>query len=224
MAAVLLSVVISGCASETSVQPPTAEALPRPDGGRSEPPSASDVVIGLSAQARQVSQFAARRGDQDFLMVDKARGRIILFRNGVPIFTDATLTGASTADRFPPGTLDLPFEHALTTIQKVTPAGRLTVVRQYDELYGPLFDINEVRGEDWGIAIHPLYLGLPKERRLDRLRTMTASDNHITFGCINIAPDAIQYLVRQLPEKAAIPLYILPLNERATGEFFPGPG
>ena len=40
----------------------------------------------LSAEAQRVSQIAERNGDHDFLMLDKAHGKIIAFQQGRPTF------------------------------------------------------------------------------------------------------------------------------------------
>jgi hypothetical protein len=45
-------------------------------------------------------------------------------------------------------------------------------------------------------------------------------DKHITFGCINVTPDAINFLLRELPEKGATPLYILPVDASQTATYF----
>jgi hypothetical protein len=103
---------------------------------------------------------------------------------------------------------------------KVTPAGRYTVSRGHDDDYGTLLDINECHGKDWGIAIHKVYLGTPSEHRDARLQSPNEEDKHITFGCINVMPTAIQYLLRELPARHVTPLYILPLDDTKTAAYF----
>jgi L,D-transpeptidase catalytic domain len=174
----------------------------------------------LSDQEVQVSQVAERNGDHNFLMVDKNLGKIILFQDGKAIFAGPALTGASPADRLPPGVLKEKFSKLNAFDTKVTPAGRYTVSRGRDGDYGTVLDINEIRGRDWGIAIHKVYLGTPSEHRDTRLRSPNDDDKHITFGCINVTPDAIRFLLRELPAKGATPLYILPEDETRTAAFF----
>jgi hypothetical protein len=181
---------------------------------RTEQPAA------LSDQEERVGQIAVENGDQIFVMVDKARGKIILFENGKPVFSGAALTGESTADRLPPGALAERFSQLNALKDKVTPAGRYTVSRGHDDAYGTLLDINEIHGKDWGIAIHKVYLGTPSEHRGARLQSPNEEDKHITFGCINVTPTAIQYLLRELPARHATPLYILPLDDTKTAAYF----
>jgi hypothetical protein len=103
---------------------------------------------------------------------------------------------------------------------KVTPAGRFTVSRGSDKLYGTLLDVNEIRGKDWGIAIHQVYLGDPSERRAERLRSPNENDKHITYGCINVEPGTIRVLLRELPKDRPTALYILPEDEARTAAYF----
>lgn len=182
--------------------------------------AASELPPELSDQEQDVSQMADARGDRNFLMVDKTLGKIILFENGEPIFAGAALTGASTADRLPPGALTEKFSRLNALDTKVTPAGRFTVSRGYDKDYGPLLDVNEIRGKDWGIAIHKVYLGIPSEHRDARLRSPNEQDKHITFGCINVTPRTIQFLLRELARNRKTPLYILPEEETRTAAYF----
>lgn len=175
----------------------------------------------LSDQESEASQMAAARGDRDFLMVDKARGKIILLEKSQPVFAGPALTGASLADRLPPGELTEKFDNLNARKTKVTPAGRFTVERGYDkELGGPLLDVSEIRGKDWGIAIHQVYLGTPSEHRDARIKSPTIEDKHISFGCINVTRAAIQYLLRELPESGPFPLYVLPEDPSRTAAYF----
>jgi hypothetical protein len=190
-------------------------------------PAARDEVLSsmppsdLSPQEQQIDQIAQNRGDQTYLMVDKTLGKIILFMDGKPVFTGAALTGESAADQFPPDELSKKFSRLNAPEYKVTPAGRYTVSRGYDEAYGPLLDINEIHGKDWGIAIHKVYVGTPSEHRESRLRSTNNADKRITFGCINVEPATIRRLLHELPTNKATPLYILPWNEEHTAVYFP---
>jgi hypothetical protein len=192
-----------------------AEALPK-----GYEPLALDVAPLLTQQEAEVSVTAAHNGDRQFLMVDKALGKILLFENDKPVFVGSALTGASTSDRLPPGALREKFSQLTALATKVTPAGRYTVTRGHDSDYGPLLDINEIQGRDWGIAIHQVYLGIPSEHRAERLQSANEADRHVTFGCINVSPEAIRFLMKELPKKGATPLYILPQEDADTTKYF----
>jgi L,D-transpeptidase-like protein len=185
------------------------------------PSAAANTPTALSAQESEASRMAYARGDRDFLMVDKALGKIILFENGQPVFSGPALTGASLADQLRPGEMSEKFDNLYALDTKVTPAGRFTVGRGYDkELGGPLLDVSEIRGKDWGIAIHAVYLGTPSEHRDIRIKSPNSRDKHISFGCINVTPEAINYLLREIPADRPFPLYILPEDASQTAAYF----
>src|ERR1700678_3182583 len=55
-------------------------------------------TMSLSSAALQVREIAARYGDRDYLMLDKADGAIIVFEHGTPTFRGAALTGENPVD------------------------------------------------------------------------------------------------------------------------------
>jgi hypothetical protein len=200
----------------THAEPPAAEPEPDSLGPVLSPlPEAS-----LTAQERRVGEIAVRGGDSTFLMVDKAVGRILLFEDGEPVFMGHALTGASTSDRMPAHETGEAFAKLDALADKVTPAGRFTVTRGFEKGYGPLLDIKEIQGKDWAIAIHKVFLGFPAENRAERLQSPRSDDKNITFGCINVTPEAIKLILRELPEQGATPLYVLPRDDTQTAAYF----
>jgi hypothetical protein len=176
--------------------------------------------LALSSAAERVSMIAVRNGDRNYLIVDKAHGKIILFENGRPIFSDPALTGESLADQFPPDAWTKPWSQQRgRTYYKVTPAGRFTLSRNRDPGLGDVFDINELRAKDWVIAIHRVWLGNRSEHRDDRLRSAVDQDKHITDGCVDVDQGTIAQLLRFLPGRG-MPLYILPLDESLIPRLF----
>ena len=217
------------CAASPAVTPtdgqpftfdPANSVFAKPGASPAEQAAPDPSAVALSDQEQQVSEIAAGRGDRDYLMIDKSRGQIILFREGRPVLSGPALTGESPLDRLPPGVLAKKFTRHAPLNEKVTPAGRFTVSRGHDRELGPTFDINEIDGKDWGLAIHQVYLGTPSEHRGERLRSTTEADNHITFGCINVTPDMMRRLMSDLPNKRSTPLYILPRDTDRTAAFF----
>jgi hypothetical protein len=174
----------------------------------------------LSYAAWRVSQIAARHGDRNFLLIDKAHGQIFLFQNGVPVFSGDALTGASLADRLPSDAMSKSFAQEQDVRYRVTPAGRFTVSPGYDHMLGPTLDINEIRGRDWTIAIHTVVLGARAGYRDARLRSPNDRDKHITEGCINVDADTMRQLARLVPRWGGMPLYILPNDERLITQMF----
>ena len=202
---------------------PLSFAAPAPSGNidqaRDPTVQSQSLPDALTAQEQQGSQIAERNQDRNYLMVDKAHGKIALFENGGMVFSGSALTGESKDDRLPPGTLAKRFSQLGILNDKVTPAGRFTITRDYDREYGTLFDINEIQGRDWTISIHQVYLGTPSERRADRLQSTNTLDKHITHGCINVTRETIRLLVSKLPKKGASVLYVLPHDQTKTEEY-----
>lgn len=205
-------VCLAGCADTQGVMTPRA------------PAPASEAYqggSGLSAEALRVSQLANRNGDQDFLMLDKAHGRIIAFQDGRPTFSGAALTGENLSDYLASDAFTKKFSEQKGLRYKVTPAGRYTVSVGYDPHYGQTLDVNEVQGADWDIAIHRVWLGAPAEHRDLRLRTSRDDDKHITYGCVDVDGATMQGLLDRVPSENRTPLYILPQDAALVATFFP---
>ena len=175
--------------------------------------SAPGTGPALSSEARRVSQIAAWSGDRDYLMLDKARGEIIVFQGGRPTFSGAALTGEFPADYLAPDAIGKTFHETVGLKYKVTPAGRYTVSIGFDPAYGNTLDVNEIQGKDWDIAIHKVWLGAPAEHRDVRLRSSKGQDKHITYGCIDVDGSTMAGLLDRLPNEEATPIYILPQDE-----------
>lgn len=174
----------------------------------------------LSPEARRVSQIAGRNGDRDFLMLDKAHGKIFVFEHGRPTFSGAALTGENPADYLAPDAIGKTFAEQKGLKYKVTPAGRYTVSTGYDHAYGEILDVNEVQGVDWDIAIHKVWLGAPSEHRDARLLSPRDQDKHITYGCIDVDGATMQQLLHRIPSEDETPLYILPADESLIMKLF----
>ena len=201
-------------------QSPAVATLANPSAG---PPAGTQAVVTaavLSDQARQVSRIAEQNGDRTYIMIDKPFGKLIFFEDGKPTYVTTALTGESMTDRVPASALKKRFSAVGTADDKVTPAGRFTLTRSYDEDYGQLFSINEIHGPDWEIAIHQVYLGTPSERRMYRLESRRPQDNNVSHGCINVNKDTIGFLVRKLGKTKRPVLYVLPHDQSKTQEFF----
>jgi hypothetical protein len=172
----------------------------------------------LSPQANMVRDIASRRGDRTYLILDKARGTLILFANGEPVYSGAALTGQYPVDVLPAGLTERSFTTPAKLQEKVTPAGRFTLTRVLDAHYGTAFTVNEIRGVDWVIAIHRV-ANVPSEHRPERLRSSNATDRQITNGCVNVGRDTIGVMERYLTGQN-IPIYILPQNPEVTLTLF----
>jgi hypothetical protein len=175
----------------------------------------------MSPEAVRVSQTADRNGDRNYLLLDKAHGKIIAFQQGRPTFSGAALTGENPVDYLAPDAFSKSFAQQKGLRYKVTPAGRYTVRVGFDPHYGQTLDVNEVQGTDWDIAIHKVWLGAPAEHRDLRLRTARDDDKHITYGCIDVDGATMQGLLDRVPDADRTPIYILPQDGTLVSKFFP---
>jgi len=180
----------------------------------------SDASFALSPSASRVSQIASQNGDRRFILVDKARGRIVLFLNGKPAFVRAALTGESLEDQLPSDAMEKSISQHIGTKYKVTPAGRFTVSRAHDEALGDTLDINELQGSDWMISVHQAWLGIRSQHRDTRLRSDDDRDKHITEGCIDVDPSTIALLLQLLPNANGTAIYISPMDDRLIKTLF----
>src|SRR5205085_10444361 len=100
--------------------------------------------------------------------------------------------------------------------ERTTPAGR------FQAWYGPGPGKDKVLWVDYDTAIsmHAVVTAHPEEKRLERLRTPSAADNHITYGCINL-PTAFyaQYVAKPFAAKGGV-AYVLP-DTRPLAAVFP---
>lgn len=177
----------------------------------------------LSEQVTKVSEIAAQNGDKTYIMVDKVNGKIILFEDGKLVLIAPALTGESLSDIIPSTAFGKTLDQQAGE-DKTTPVGRFTVSVADDPHYGKLLQINEVRGDDWTIAVHKVYTGTASEKREQRLASNNPDDKHITYGCINVAEQTIKELIAHVGNNQSTPIYILPQNKAYTAEFFPDQG
>lgn len=205
-------VCLAGCAVSPDMMAPST-SLP--------PPQASVTGAGMSAEAVHVSQIAERNGDRDYIMLDKAHGRIIAFQQGRPTYIGAALTGENTSDYLASDAISKTFSEQKGMKYKVTPAGRYTVSVGFDKHYGQTLDVNEIQGRDWDIAVHLVWLGAPAEHRDQRLRSASNEDKHITYGCIDVDAATMRGLLDRVTSQDHTVLYILPQDESLIARFFP---
>jgi hypothetical protein len=60
------------------------------------------------------------------------------------------------------------------------------------------------------ISLHPVRSTNPSERRLERLASVTARDNRISYGCINVPTAFWRSVVRPAFKGTAGVVYVLP--------------
>ena len=141
-----------------------------------------------------------------FLIVDKIEAEVFAFdRQGVLLGAAPVLLGLGAGDASPAGIGDRKLS-TITPVERVTPAGRF--IASLGENMGG-------KGILWvdydaAISLHRVDTATPRERRLQRLETPSASDNRISYGCINVPVVFYETVVGPLFKGTAGVVYVLP--------------
>jgi len=185
-----------------------------------QPASAADQLPPGQAVSDTVIELAgwivASRDSQGypFAIIDKRAAQILVFgadgrlRGAAP-----GLFGSAVGDHTAPGIAGLALRE-IPGRDRTTPAGRFVGG------YGPSIDAGRVLWVDYesAVSIHPL-LGAPAERRAERLASPSTDDNRVTHGCINVATEFYEGIIRPTFESGGV-FYILPDRE-PLAETFP---
>ena len=163
----------------------------------------SDTVIELAGWV------AATRDSQGypFAIMDKAAAQILVFGGDGRLRGAAPgLFGSAVGDHTAPGIAGLALRE-IPGRDRTTPAGRFVGG------FGPSADAGRVLWVDYdsAVSIHPTATGVPAERRPERLASPSPDDNRVTHGCINVAPEFYEQVVRPTFEQGGV-FYILPDN------------
>jgi hypothetical protein len=215
----------------SATPPAAARGQPlRPAGAESllaEEPSvqedAPDPSLGTPSQAVDlVLHWVTASGDNNglpFIVIDKLGARIFVFDpQGQPLGAAPALIGITRGDDSAPGigsrSLDkIPVE------QRTTPAGR------FISRFGPAQGHAPVLWVDYAdaISLHPVVTANKDERRLQRIKSASAEDHRISFGCINVPASFYAKVVKPLfkARSSSGVVYILP-DTKSLAEVFPG--
>jgi len=178
----------------------------------------------LSSEAQEVLAWVRSSGDpagRPFALVDKRHAAVHLFdAGGAWQGSSPVLLGLARGDHSVPGIGERPLSQ-IAPHERTTPAGRF-VSEPGRNLQGE--DIVWVDYDD-AISLHRVRPTHPAERRLQRLASATASDNRISYGCINV-PAAFydRWIAPTLGRQAGV-VYVLPETRPAAAFFgFSAPG
>ena len=81
----------------------------------------------------------------------------------------------------------------------ITPTGDFKIKKMYStRLNEPMLVF--IDGDEYVTAIHPLWLGNPRQFRVNRLNSITPDDNYVTNGCINVDPNFFYTILNELPD------------------------
>lgn len=142
-------------------------------------------AVSASQDARNLADWVVASGDNHgmpFAIVDKKNAKVFVFTPGGDLRgASPALLGLTRGDNVVPGIGNRKLS-SIRPDERITPAGRF-VADIGHELHGE--EILWVDYDD-SIAMHRVITTNPKEHRAQRLATPTASDNRISYGCINV--------------------------------------
>ena len=150
-----------------------------------------------------------------FAIMDKAAAQILVFGGDGRLRGAAPgLFGSAVGDHSAPGVAGLALRE-IPGRDRTTPAGRFVGG------FGPSTDAGRVLWVDYdsAVSMHPTATGVPAERRAERLASPSPDDNRVTHGCINVAPDFYEQVIRPTFERGGV-FYILP-DKASLAETFP---
>ena len=162
-----------------------------------------------STDARRIADWALHSGDNGgmpYMVVDKVQARVFVFdRHGQLQGAAPALLGMERGDGTAAGLGKRPLS-AIAPQERTTPAGRFVASLAADLKGTEILWIDY----DSALALHRVAKGTPAERRAERLRSETADDNRISYGCINVPVPFYEGVVSPAFTHSSGVVYILP--------------
>jgi len=204
----------SPVATAPQSQSPRAPADVQPPPGAVAPPTPGVQLADFrgedpSPDAKLVANWVVHSRDNKqraFVVVDKKDARVYVFgRDGRLKDSAPALLGSAHGDKSYPGIGDKPLK-LIKAYEKTTPAGRFIAEM------GMNAGNEDVVWVDYDAAvsmhrIRPLNI---KERRLERLASLTTDDNRISFGCINLPVTFYENVLSPTVKREGAVIYVLP--------------
>jgi len=162
-----------------------------------------------SRNAREVVNWVL--GSQDhqglpFVVVDKTEARVFVFNpQGRLQGAAAVLVGLTRGDEGVPGIGDRPLL-LIRPFERTTPAGRFSASLDKSVSGQAILWVDY----EQGISLHPVRSVDPRERRLERLASSTATDHRISYGCINVPHAFWSQVVQPQFQNTMGVVYVLP--------------
>jgi hypothetical protein len=172
----------------------------------------------LSADAQRLLRWVQQSSDNagaPFIIIDKRRAHAWVFDAlAQPLRSSAVLLGYARGDDSVEGIGERPLRE-VRPFERTTPAGRF-VLEPGTNLNG-----EDILWVDYAAAVsmHRVRTGNAQERRLQRLASPTASDNRISFGCINLPADFYDRVVSPLFTLQRGLVYVLPESRTLARQF-----
>ncbi len=197
--------------------PATAPESPAPEAAAPQPPSDALPPVRLadfrgeypSPDARLVANWVLtthNHQNHSFVIVDKKDARVYVFSPRGQLTDSApALLGSARGDDSFPGIGDKPLAQVRPE-EKTTPAGRFVA---QPGLNAGNEDVVWV-DYDAAVSMHRIRPLVARERRLERLASLTIDDNRISFGCINLPVSFYENVLSPAVRRHGAVIYVLP--------------
>ena len=180
-------------------------------------PTSLDRLQSAPAEVLATVQWVAASKDNaglPFMVVDKTNARVYAFTPFAQLKATAPmLLGMGVGDEVLVSP-DAPMS-AIPPQKRITPAGRY-VSKLVKEPSGKVVLSIDARNL---ISMHIVAKGTPAQRRAERLASVDAGDNRVSFGCINVPPAFFTTVVDPDFRPAKGVVYILP-EKTTAGQLF----
>jgi hypothetical protein len=184
---------------EGSVPVPHVPGVRLADFGDDEPTADARLVANWVVHTSNHKQRA-------FVIVDKKDARVYVFGpHGRLLDSAPALLGSARGDDTFPGVGDKPLAQVRPE-EKTTPAGRFVAERGLNATH------EDVVWVDYNAAVsmHRVRPLVARERRLERLASLTTDDNRISFGCINLPVTFYEDVLSPMVRQYGAIVYVLP--------------
>ena len=172
-----------------------------------------------SKEVKFVADWVADSRDNQglsFVILDKKNATLFVFDATARVLgSTPVLLGAAVGDDSVPGIGDRPVSQ-VRLAERTTPSGRFRAEAG-----------NNLSGEDvvWvdydaAVSMHRVRVVDPKERRLERLASLTTKDNRISYGCVNVPVAFYETILKPMFASSVGIVYVLP-EQRPLRSVFP---
>ena len=143
---------------------------------------------------------------QAFVIIDKKDARVYVFTPDGKLKESApALLGSARGDDSFPGIGEKPLS-AIQPYEKTTPAGRFVAEPGLNANHEDIVWVDY----DAAVSMHRIRPTNPRERRLERMASLTIDDNRISFGCVNLPVSFYENVLNPTVKKYGAIVYVLP--------------
>ena len=229
-AAVLVLVIPALRMAKQQVAPPqpsapqVGQAMPSESAPERSPAAPSPDAASAPAPAVRLADFKGEQPSEDaslvanwvvatqdhkkhaFVIIDKKDARVYVFSPDGKLKDSApALLGAAHGDDSFPGIGDKPLS-AVKPEEKTTPAGRFVAEPGKNSNNEDIIWVDY----DAAVSMHRIRPMVARERRLERLATLTTDDNRFSFGCVNLPVTFYENVLSPTVHQQGAIVYVLP--------------